>query len=116
MCPISSNSAILDVVDPFIAGQYAAHMVQGMQEQDEQGRPKVLAYPKHFTADRTIAIFPCPIYSTCTCHNMKWPWWRATPLVSCVHTTPSTAFLPVPTTFLSIKFCRNAEINPMQHM
>ena len=36
--------------DPYHAGTYAAHMVSGMQERDAQGRPKILAYLKHYTA------------------------------------------------------------------
>ncbi len=36
--------------DPYHSGTYAAHMVSGMQERDAQGRPKILAYLKHYTA------------------------------------------------------------------
>ena len=36
--------------DPYLSGQYAKHMVQGMQEEDSKGHPKVMAYLKHFTA------------------------------------------------------------------
>jgi beta-glucosidase-like glycosyl hydrolase len=36
--------------DPTLNGLYAANMVQGMQEQDANGHPKMLAYLKHFTA------------------------------------------------------------------
>eukprot|EP00298_Acanthocystis_sp_HF-20_P010442 c18858_g1_i1.p1 GENE.c18858_g1_i1~~c18858_g1_i1.p1 ORF type:complete len:767 (-),score=379.05 c18858_g1_i1:13-2313(-) len=39
--------------DPFLSGTYAAMMVQGMQEQDKNGHPKMLAYLKHFTAYST---------------------------------------------------------------
>jgi beta-glucosidase-like glycosyl hydrolase len=36
--------------DPFLNGQYAKHMVQGMQTEDAGGHPMILAYLKHFTA------------------------------------------------------------------
>lgn len=36
--------------DPYLSGQYATNMVRGMQEPDTSGRPKILAYLKHFTA------------------------------------------------------------------
>lgn len=36
--------------DPYLSGQYAIHFVQGMQEKDSNGYPKLMAYLKHFTA------------------------------------------------------------------
>ena len=36
--------------DPFHAGEYAASMLQGMQEEDDKGHPKMIALVKHFTA------------------------------------------------------------------
>lgn len=36
--------------DPFLSGLYATMMVQGMQEKDSKGHPKMLAYLKHFDA------------------------------------------------------------------
>jgi beta-glucosidase-like glycosyl hydrolase len=48
--PRFGRSSELPGEDPFLSGQYAAHMVQGMQERDANGYPKVLAYLKHFTA------------------------------------------------------------------
>ena len=48
--PRFGRSSELPGEDPFVAGEYAKHMVLGMQEQDSRGYPKVLAYLKHFTA------------------------------------------------------------------
>eukprot|EP00948_MAST-09A_sp_MAST-9A-sp1_P002875 g2875.t1 len=39
--------------DPLVNGLYGANMVKGMQEEDENGYPKMLAYLKHFTAYST---------------------------------------------------------------
>lgn len=39
--------------DPFVSGTFAAHMLQGMQEKDAHGYPKMAAYLKHFTAYST---------------------------------------------------------------
>ncbi|GMH47864.1 hypothetical protein TL16_g00169 [Triparma laevis f. inornata] len=39
--------------DPFLNGEYASHMVQGMQEEDANGHPKMIAYVKHLTAYST---------------------------------------------------------------
>ena len=36
--------------DPFLSGSYGSEMVQGMQEEDPQGRPKMIAMLKHFTS------------------------------------------------------------------
>jgi len=36
--------------DPFLNGELGAAMVKAMQEEDERGRPRVLAFLKHFTA------------------------------------------------------------------
>ena len=36
--------------DPYLSGQYGAAKVRGLQERDQAGYPKVLAYLKHFTA------------------------------------------------------------------
>lgn len=36
--------------DPYLSGEYAKQMVNGMQERDSNGYPKVLAYLKHFAA------------------------------------------------------------------
>jgi beta-glucosidase-like glycosyl hydrolase len=36
--------------DPYLSGQYALHMVRGMQQRDKFGYPKVFAYLKHFAA------------------------------------------------------------------
>eukprot|EP00937_MAST-01D_sp_MAST-1D-sp2_P007217 g7217.t1 len=36
--------------DPYLNGHFAAEMVAGMQEEDANGHPKMLAYLKHFTA------------------------------------------------------------------
>lgn len=44
------RSSELPGEDPYLSGQYATHMVQGMQEEDSLGHPKVMAYLKHFTA------------------------------------------------------------------
>ena len=44
------RSSELPGEDPYFVGQYAAHMVSGMQETDAAGYPKILAYLKHFTA------------------------------------------------------------------
>jgi len=48
--PRFGRSSELPGEDPYLSGQYATHMVQGMQEEDSLGHPKVLAYLKHFTA------------------------------------------------------------------
>lgn len=48
--PRFGRSSELPGEDPVLSGQYAAHMVQGMQEKDNAGYPKTLAYLKHFTA------------------------------------------------------------------
>jgi beta-glucosidase-like glycosyl hydrolase len=49
--PRYGRSSELPGEDPYLAGQYAASMVRGMQEPtDLHGRPKVLAYLKHFAA------------------------------------------------------------------
>jgi beta-D-xylosidase 4 len=48
--PRFGRSSELPGEDPFLSGQYATHMVRGMQERDRNGYPKVLAYLKHFTA------------------------------------------------------------------
>ena len=47
--PRFGRSSELPGEDPYLAGQYATNMVKGMQEQDSNGYPKVLAYLKHFT-------------------------------------------------------------------
>jgi len=39
--------------DPFHSGTYGAEMMLGMQEEDENGHPKMMAYLKHFTAYST---------------------------------------------------------------
>ena len=39
--------------DPFLSGTYAAAMVRGMQEEDDKGRPRMLAFLKHFAAYST---------------------------------------------------------------
>jgi len=39
--------------DPFLNGNYATSMVQGMQEEDANGHPKMIAYLKHLTAYST---------------------------------------------------------------
>ena len=39
--------------DPFLSGSYATEMLKGMQEEDENGHPKMLAYVKHLTAYST---------------------------------------------------------------
>eukprot|EP00475_Leptophrys_vorax_P024823 TRINITY_DN343_c0_g1_i1.p1 TRINITY_DN343_c0_g1~~TRINITY_DN343_c0_g1_i1.p1 ORF type:complete len:746 (+),score=247.05 TRINITY_DN343_c0_g1_i1:83-2320(+) len=39
--------------DPFLSGNYAAEYLQGMQEEDKLGHPKMIAYVKHFT-DYTV--------------------------------------------------------------
>lgn len=36
--------------DPLHAGLYASEMLQGMQEEDENGYPKGIFFVKHFTA------------------------------------------------------------------
>jgi hypothetical protein len=36
--------------DPFHSGQYASAMVRGMQKEDANGHPKMIAFLKHFTA------------------------------------------------------------------
>jgi len=36
--------------DPYMAGEYAAEMLLGMQEEDQHGHPKMIAFVKHFTA------------------------------------------------------------------
>ena len=36
--------------DPTLNGKYAASMVQGMQQLDSAGHPKMIAYLKHYTA------------------------------------------------------------------
>ena len=36
--------------DPYHAGQYAAAMLRGMQEEDANGHPKMIALVKHFVA------------------------------------------------------------------
>ena len=41
--------------DPLLSGAYATEMVRGMQEEDTNGYPKMLAYLKHFTAYSTEA-------------------------------------------------------------
>eukprot|EP01062_Namystynia_karyoxenos_P013270 TRINITY_DN1478_c0_g1_i1.p1 TRINITY_DN1478_c0_g1~~TRINITY_DN1478_c0_g1_i1.p1 ORF type:complete len:869 (+),score=260.55 TRINITY_DN1478_c0_g1_i1:64-2607(+) len=48
--PRFGRSSELPGEDPFLSGTYAKHMVQGMQEEDSKGHPKMLAYLKHFTA------------------------------------------------------------------
>ena len=39
--------------DPYHSGTYGYHMIEGMQEKDDNGHPKMLAYLKHFTAYST---------------------------------------------------------------
>ena len=39
--------------DPLLNGEYAKHLVHGMQEEDELGHPKMIAYLKHLTAYST---------------------------------------------------------------
>ena len=39
--------------DPLLNGEYAKHLVSGMQEEDAAGHPKMLAYVKHLTAYST---------------------------------------------------------------
>jgi len=36
--------------DPFLSGNYAAEMMQKMQEEDKAGYPRAVMYLKHFTA------------------------------------------------------------------
>lgn len=48
--PRFGRSSELPGEDPLLSGSYASEMVQGMQEEDAQGYPKVIAYLKHFTA------------------------------------------------------------------
>eukprot|EP00051_Salpingoeca_urceolata_P002175 m.47862 g.47862 ORF g.47862 m.47862 type:complete len:851 (-) comp11951_c0_seq1:94-2646(-) len=48
--PRFGRSSELPGEDPFLNGIYAKHMIQGMQEKDAKGYPKMLAYLKHFTA------------------------------------------------------------------
>ena len=42
--------------DPYHSGTYGYHMIQGMQEKDENGHPKMLAYLKHFTAYVVVVL------------------------------------------------------------
>ena len=48
LCLLSRGASVWD-------RWYAAHMVQGMQQEDAAGHPKMLAYLKHFTAYSTEA-------------------------------------------------------------
>ena len=36
--------------DPLLSGTYATHLLRGMQEEDPNGHPKMIAYLKHLTA------------------------------------------------------------------
>ena len=42
--------------DPLLNGEYASQMVQGMQEEDAAGHPKMLAYLKHLTACECVCV------------------------------------------------------------
>ena len=48
--PRFGRSSELPGEDPLLSGRYATHMVQGMQEEDSAGHPKIAAFLKHFTA------------------------------------------------------------------
>ena len=51
--PRFGRSSELPGEDPTLSGVYATEMVQGMQEEDAHGYPKMLAFLKHFTAYST---------------------------------------------------------------
>ena len=60
--PRFGRSSELPGEDPLLSGTYASEMVQGMQEEDGQGYPKVIAYLKHFTACKSLlSLLPLPL-------------------------------------------------------
>jgi len=48
--PRFGRASELPSEDPFLAGTYATEFLQGSQEKDSQGRPKMISMLKHFAA------------------------------------------------------------------